>query len=98
MKYFIIEGTLINPDLVTDEIMEKHKAYTQKAMDKGLILMSGLKLDFSGSVFLMKSEYLNIVEEYLNNEPFKLNKIQEYKLIEFKAHYCNDSPSEWFNK
>ncbi len=35
MKYFIVEGMLKDSSLINDDIMKKHMAYTQKAMDKG---------------------------------------------------------------
>ena len=98
MKYFVIEGTLKNTNLINDDIMKEHMAYTQKVMSEGLILMSGLKSNNSGGLFIMKEESLEKVEEYLANEPLKVNGIQEYKVIEFSPHYFNESPSEWFNK
>ncbi|MDY3369498.1 YciI family protein [Zhenhengia yiwuensis] len=98
MKYFIIEGTIKNADLMNDDIMKEHMAYTQKAMDKGFILMSGLKSDMSGGLFIMKSESIEEVEVYLSNEPFKVYGIQDYKVIEVSPHYFNESPSEWFGK
>lgn len=98
MKYFMIEGTLNNSDNINDNIMNEHMAYTQKAMDSGLILMSGLKSDMSGGLFIMKSESLKNINKYLNNEPFKLYGIQDYKVVEFDAHYFNESPNQWFNK
>lgn len=97
MKYFIVEGIIKNEDLMTEDIMKEHMAYSQKAMDKGLILMSGLKEDMSGAVFIMKAESIEDIESYLGSEPFKLNKIQDYKTIEFSPHYINQSPSQWFN-
>lgn len=98
MKYFIVEGILKNADKINDSIMKEHMDYTQKAMDAGLILMSGLKEDISGGVFVIKLESLQMVEEYLSNEPFKINGIQEYKIMEFNPHYFNESPKAWFNK
>ena len=98
MKYFIVEGIIKNPNKIDENIMKKHKAYSQKAMDEGLILMSGLKQDMSGGLFVMKAESIEIVENYLSDEPFKKYGIQDYKLIEFEHHYFNQSPSEWFNK
>lgn len=98
MKYFIVEGTIKNQHKVDDKLMKVHMDYTQKAMNKGLILMSGLKEDMSGGIFVMKSESLEILEDYLNNEPFKLAGVQDYKVIEFSAHYFNENPKEWFNK
>lgn len=98
MKYFIVEGTIKNQHKVDDNLMKIHMAYTQKAMDKGLILMSGLKEDMSGGIFVMKSESLENLEDYLNNEPFKLAGVQDYKVTEFSAHYFNENPKAWFNK
>ena len=98
MKYFIIEGILKNSDKINEDIMKEHMAYTQKAMDKGMILVSGLKADMSGGIFVIKSESVEKLESYLSNEPFKLYGIQDYKVTEFDAHYFNESPSEWFKK
>lgn len=96
MKYFIIESIIKNADLMDENNMEEHKTYTQKAMDEGLILITGLKEDMSGVVFIMKSESIEKVEAYLANEPFKVYGIQDYKVIEFLPHYINQSSSEWF--
>ena len=65
-------------------------------MYEGMILMSGLKTNMSGGVFVMKAESIEKVEEYLASEPFKLSGIQDYNVIEFSPHYFNQSPSEWF--
>ena len=54
MKYFIVEGIIKNSDLSNEAIMKEHMAYSKKAMDEGLILMSGLKSDISGGLFIMK--------------------------------------------
>ncbi|OSB09089.1 YciI family protein [Paraclostridium bifermentans] len=96
MKYFMVEGILKNSNKIDDTIMKEHMDYTQKAMDKGLILMSGLKSDMSGGLFVMKSESIERLNEYVSNEPFKTYDIQDYKIVEFDAHYFNQSPSEWF--
>lgn len=97
MKYFIVEGLLKNSEPVDEHIMKEHMAYSKKAMDDGLILMSGLKANMSGGLFIMKSESLEQVQDYLSAEPFKLANIQDYRVIEFSPHYFNQSPSEWFN-
>lgn len=97
MNYFIVEGIIKNAELMNDNIMKEHMAYSKKAMDEGLILMSGLKDDMSGGLFIMKSESLEKVEAYLTSEPLKLANIQDYRVIEFAPHYFNQSPSEWFN-
>lgn len=97
MKYFIVEGILKNSDKISEDIMKEHMAYTQKAMDEGMILMSGLKSDMTGGIFVMKAESIEKLDSYLSNEPFKVYGIQDYKFVEFNAHYFNQSPKEWFN-
>lgn len=96
MKYFIVEGILKSTDEIDKDTMTKHMNYSQKAMDEGIILMSGLKENMSGGIFIMKSDSIENIKEYLDNEPFKLEGIQDYKIVEFSPHYFNESPSEWF--
>ena len=98
MRYFIVQGKIKNQDKMNDSIMKEHMAYTQKAMNSGLILMSGLKSDMSGGIFVIKADSVEKINDYLNNEPFKVYGIQDYKVTEFDAHYFNESPSEWFKK
>nr|WP_312983765.1 YciI family protein [Clostridioides sp.] len=95
MKYFIVESIIKNADLVDENTMIKHMAYSQKAMDEGLILMSGLKVNMSGGVFIMKADSLEKVENYLSSEPLKVSGIQDYIFTEFTPHYFNQSPREW---
>ena len=95
MKYFIVEGILKNTEKMNDEIMKEHMAYTSKAMESGLILISGLKEDMSGGIFFMKSESQEQIEDYLSNEPFKKYNIQEYKVTSFQPHYVNEDLKEF---
>lgn len=95
MKYFIIEGFIIDASKMSDAIMEEHKTYTGKAMENGMTFMSGLKSDMSGGIFIMKANTLEDIETYLKNEPFRRYGIQEYKITEFSAHYINSS-NDWF--
>ncbi|MDU4118352.1 MAG: YciI family protein [Clostridium perfringens] len=96
MKYFIVEGILKDSDKINEDIMKEHMTYTQKAMDEGMILVSGLKSDMSGGIFIIKAESVEKLESYLSKEPFKLYGIQDYKFVEFNTHYFNPSPSELF--
>lgn len=97
MKYFIVEGNIIDAEKMTDGIMKEHMAYTGKAMEEGIYLMSGLKADMSGGIFIIKSESLESLENYLLKEPFKMNGIQDYRILEFNSHYFNPSAGEWFS-
>ncbi|MBM7834907.1 YciI family protein [Clostridium sardiniense] len=91
MKYFMVEGIIKNPDLINDDIMKEHMAYSQKAIDNGLILMSALKSNMSGGLFVMIADSIEKIDDYLSIEPLKVHGIQDYKIIEFTPHYFNQS-------
>lgn len=96
MRYYIVEGTIKDAKAMNDSIMKEHMAYTQEAMDEGKILMSGLKSDMSGGVFIARYESEENLRAYLEQEPFGRYGIQDYRWTEFDAHYLNPSPDNWF--
>ncbi len=96
MEFFMIEGNLVEHPNMSDELMKKHKAYTQKAMDAGMILFSGLKKSMDGAVFVMKAKSRQQIEDYLEQEPFFQAGIQTYQVVPFDAHYKNPKAAEWF--
>lgn len=100
MKYYMVHGVLkiTDPNEVDQAIMNTHIAYTQKAMDAGKLLLSGLKSDMSGGLFLMKCESRQQLDDYLSKEPLHLAGIQDYQVIEFQPHYLNPSPSDWMEQ
>ena len=95
MKYFIVEGVL-NAEEIEENLMKEHIEYTQKRMEEGLVLLSSLKTDKSGGLFIMKSDSMESLNAYLNNEPFKREGIQDYKIIEFTPHFVNEKAKAWF--
>ena len=42
MKYFLVEGNIIDAGRMTDDIMKEHMACTGAAMERGMTFMSGL--------------------------------------------------------
>lgn len=96
MKYFVIQGTLKISGPVDEKIMSEHIAHSQKAMDAGLILVSGLKSDMSGGLSIMKANSINEVEDYLLADPLKIAGIQEYSITEFTPHAVQSGTNEWF--
>ena len=97
MNYYMVQGILIitDPNELDPTIMDTHIAYSQKAMDAGKILLSGLKSDMSGGFFLMKCESRQELDDYLFNEPLHLANAQDYEVTEIQPHFFNPSLSEW---
>lgn len=96
MKFYLIEGTIINEEIMSEEIMKEHMDYTSQAMAQGRIFLSGLKSDMSGGVFLIKAECQEDVQEYLDQEPLRMHGIQSYRILPFDIHYVEEHAKEWF--
>ena len=98
MKYFIVEGIIKTTEGMNDSLLKKHMAYTQKSMDEGNYLFSGLKRDQTGGIFIMKTTSKESLLSYLQDEPFYKAGIQTYTVKEFDAHYVYSDIKEWFSK
>lgn len=100
MKFFIIEGTFKEPVPIVHEELEKviagHLVFLQKGFDEGWILVSGPKARSGGGIILSKALSLEVVEEFLSNDPLQASGVQDYKIIEFRLHDCQDTIKEWF--
>lgn len=96
MKFFIVEGIIKDMKGMNEALLKEHMAYTQKVMNKGHYLFSGLKSDQSGGMFMIKAESQEWLEEYLHNEPFYKAGIQDYKIQPVDVHWSNEQTSSWF--
>lgn len=96
MKYFIVEGTIETMTGMNDSLLKEHMAYTQKSIDEGNYLFSGLKSDQSGGIFVMRADSKESLLLYLQEEPFYKAGIQTYTVKEFDAHYVYKDMKEWF--
>ena len=91
MKYFLVEGNIIDAGRMTDGIMNEHMAYTRAAMERGMTFMSGLKADMGGGISIMRVEDADALQAYLDHEPLFVHGIQEYRVAEFDVHYINNA-------
>ena len=95
MRLYLVEGTIIHAENMTDAIMADHKRYTQKWMDEGNIVLSALKADMSGGLFIAKVADEAILQAFLDNEPFFCHDIQTYVVKPIDVHYLNENLSDW---
>lgn len=97
MKYFLIEGTVINPEKITDTIMNKHKEHTEALMKENKVLLSSLKKDMSSSISIVKYISEEEIKEFYNKDPLLANDIIEYKISKLDIHYISNI-TNWFEK
>jgi uncharacterized protein YciI len=98
VKYFIIEGTLNSTLEIDESVMKEHIAYSQKAIERGVTLITGLKENMSGGILIMKANSIEEIKAYLNSDPLKISGSQEYNIIEFTPHYTHPQTNEWFDR
>lgn len=97
MKYFIVEGNIKTMKGMSESLLKEHMAYTQKSIDEGNYLFSGLKSDQTGGIFIMKASSKESLLLYLQEEPFYKAGIQTYTVKEFDVHYTYSDIEEWFS-
>ena len=96
MKYFLVEGIILNPNKMNESMMQEHQKYTESAMKKGKVLFSSLKSDMSASVTVFREENEQAVWEFYHNEPFFKNGVLTYNISELQVHYHYPNINDWF--
>lgn len=98
MRLYLVEGQIAQADKMTEAILAEHKQYTQQWMDEGKILLSSLKADLSGGVFLAKVSEEAELQSFLANELFFCNGIQTYTVKPLDVHYLNEQLADWLDQ
>ena len=101
MKYFVVDGTFKEDHGVENielkKIIDEHLKYLEQGFHDGFILVSGPKEGLGGGIIIFKSNSRQEIEDYLSKDPLKTAGIQEYRIVEFKLHKCQNIAKEWFN-
>jgi Uncharacterized protein conserved in bacteria len=82
---FIIELTYKVPGDEIDKHLETHMAYLDKYYRSGHFLASGRQEPRTGGIILAKASGKKRIEEIINEDPFKINDLASYRIIEFRA-------------
>ncbi len=96
MKSFLIETTDIASKNDVEEWLPKHREYLKLGYDKGILLLSGPKVPRTGGIIIARAHTYEEINEFLANDPFFLNKITTYRIIEFNPVNRIPLMNEWF--
>lgn len=66
-----------------NEYLEEHIEYLKKQYSEGVFIASGRKTPRTGGVIMSKIKSKNKLLAILNEDPFKINNIANYRIIEF---------------
>lgn len=80
---FIIELTYKVTLSDIDKYLEEHIEYLKKQYANNIFIASGRKVPRTGGVILSKLKSKEQLIKILNKDPFKINDLANYKIIEF---------------
>lgn len=82
---FVIElNYTVNIDII-DKYLIEHRNWLQQQYDKGLLLCSGPKNPRDGGFIIALGNDRESVTKMMQEDPFSINKVSEYKITEFDA-------------
>jgi uncharacterized protein YciI len=82
---FIIELTYTAPLAQLDEQMKAHNDFLDAHFESGYFIASGPKVPRTGGVILATADSLERVQQILEQDPFKILNLADYKITEFIA-------------
>ena len=80
---FVVSLTYIVDLEKVDELLPLHVDYLKNQYEKGNFIASGRKVPRTGGIILSRLDSIEKLKEVLNQDPFKINNLAEYKIEEF---------------
>jgi uncharacterized protein YciI len=68
---------------IVDDYLGEHRAYLETGYQKDYLVVSGPFNPREGGVLVSQLKDRAQVEEFIANDPFKINDIAEYEILEF---------------
>lgn len=85
---FIISLTYLTKTEDVDQFLDGHSDFLQKYYDNGMFICSGPKIPRTGGIIICKANSLQTVNELIEEDPFKINRIAQYEITEFRVADC----------
>lgn len=82
---FILELTYIAPAERVDAVLADHVAWLDKQYEAGVFLASGRKVPRDGGVIVAVGEDRAALEAVVATDPFAVEKVADYRIVEFVA-------------
>ncbi|HEX9116324.1 MAG TPA: YciI family protein [Anaerolineae bacterium] len=96
MKHFIIEITYRIPADQLGELRVQHRQYLQTAgYAAGLCLFSGPQVPPIGGLIVARAESAAEIEEFTRHDPFRVNGVADYRIIEFDPVLSRPEMADW---
>lgn len=95
MKHYIVEITFKVPFEKVEPVVPAHRAYLRVNYDKGILLCSGPKIPRDGGLLVARGESIDVINELIANDPYNLNGVADYRVVEFVPVYFQPILENW---
>jgi uncharacterized protein YciI len=82
---FIVTLTYLKPVADIDALMPGHIEWLDKGYADGLFIASGRRVPRTGGVILARSGDATALSDYLARDPFAIDGVARYDVVEFTA-------------
>ena len=96
MPHYIVEITYRAPLSRIEEVLPTHRAYLQTGYDSGLLLGSGPQIPRQGGILIARAPTRADLEAFIAQDPYRLQDLADYRLIEFQPVKHQPWAAEWF--
>jgi uncharacterized protein YciI len=80
---FIVELTYKVELAIVDQFVESHRVWLDDMYKNNYFLCSGAKVPRNGGIIIALVKSHDILNKLLSQDPFYINKIADYRVIEF---------------
>ncbi len=89
---FIAILTYIKPLEEVDRFLQAHRDYLSEHYAAGDFIASGPQNPRVGGVIMIKASDRDVVNTIISQDPFNINSIAEYQIVEFTpTMFCDDN-------
>lgn len=97
MKHYIILIHYKVPFEQFESIVPIHREHLQRGVDAGIVLLSGPRVPRKGGVIIAKAESPDVIHNLIEDDPYKVNGVAEYEIIEFSPGRRQSFLSPWID-
>lgn len=97
MKHFAVFIKYLESLDKIKSVQEVHRNLLQSGVEKGIILVSGPIEPRTGGIVIMRSQSMEDVKKFFNEDPYLKNNYAEYTFFEFKPGKHQPFLSDWIN-
>jgi uncharacterized protein YciI len=96
MPHYVVEITYRVPLPRIEQTVAAHRAHLQTGYDSGLLLSSGPQQPRVGGILIARATGRAELEAFIAQDPYQLEGLADYRLIEFQPVKHQPWAAEWF--